>query len=378
MHQRPSPLQQALVCAQQALLLTSPNPAVGCILTTPDGAVLGQGHTQQAGGPHAEVMALRDAAARGNSVQGATAYVTLEPCSHHGRTGPCCDALIAAGIARVVATNTDPNPLVAGQGFARLRAAGVDVVVLDPTDPLAIQSRELNIGFFSRMVRKTPWVRMKIAASLDGKTALPNGASQWITGPEARADGHAWRARSSAIFTGIGTVLSDKPRLDVRLVETPRQPHLVVVDSALQTPLDSPIFMPGRQLFIYAAVVDGAKAEALTAQGATVIYLPGQHADGTPSGKVDLVALMRDLGQREINELHVEAGHKLNGSMVREGLVDEFLVYLAPKLMGQGADMANFGPLTELSQALPLSFHSTAMVGPDLRIVARVTARDAF
>ncbi len=361
--------------AHSAILISDPNPRVGCILTTPDGTILGQGHTQQAGGPHAEIMALRDAASRGNPVQGATAYVTLEPCSHQGRTGPCCDALIAAGITKVVATNTDPNPLVSGQGFARLRAAGVEVELLDPTDPPAIQSRELNIGFFSRMVRKTPWVRMKIAASLDGKTALPNGASQWITGPEARADGHAWRARSSAILTGIGTVLSDKPRLDVRLVETPRQPHLVVVDSKLETPLDSPIFIEGRKLFIYAAVVDAPKAEALTAQGATVIYLPGQHADGTPTGKVDLVALMRDLGQREINELHVEAGHKLNGSLVREGLVDEFLVYLAPKLMGQGADMANFGPLTELSQALPLTFHSTAMVGPDLRIVARVSQR---
>ena len=361
--------------AHSAILISDPNPRVGCILTTPDGTILGQGHTQQAGGPHAEIMALRDAASRGNPVQGATAYVTLEPCSHQGRTGPCCDALIAAGITKVVATNTDPNPLVSGQGFARLRAAGVEVELLDPTDPPAIQSRELNIGFFSRMVRKTPWVRMKIAASLDGKTALPNGASQWITGPEARADGHAWRARSSAILTGIGTVLSDKPRLDVRLVETPRQPHLVVVDSKLETPLDSPIFIEGRKLCIYAAVVDAPKAEALTAQGATVIYLPGLKADGTPTGKVDLVALMRDLGQREINELHVEAGHKLNGSLVREGLVDEFLVYLAPKLMGQGADMANFGPLTELSQALPLTFHSTAMVGPDLRIVARVSQR---
>ena len=368
-------LSIALQLATQGRLAPPPNPAVGCMLIAPDGTELGRGHTQQAGGPHAEVMALRDAAARGNRVQGATAYVTLEPCSHHGRTGPCCDALIAAGIAKVVATNTDPNPLVAGQGFARLRAAGIEVTVLDPTDPLPIESRELNIGFFSRMVRKTPWVRMKIAASLDGKTALPNGVSQWITGPEARADGHAWRARACAILTGIGTVLSDKPRLDVRLVETPRQPHLVVVDSQLETPLDSPIFVPGRKLFIYAAIEDAAKTGALTAQGATVIYLPGLHADGRPTGKVDLTALLRDLGQREINELHVEAGHKLNGSLVREGLVDEFLVYLAPKLMGQGADMANFGPLTELSQALPLTFQSTAMVGPDLRILARVSQR---
>jgi diaminohydroxyphosphoribosylaminopyrimidine deaminase/5-amino-6-(5-phosphoribosylamino)uracil reductase len=371
-------IQQACGLAARAMYVASPNPNVGCIITSASGKILGQGHTQQAGGPHAEIMALRDAAACGNSVHGATAYVTLEPCSHHGRTGPCCDALITARIAKVIATNTDPNPLVAGQGFARLRAAGVEIEVLDPADPLAVQSRELNIGFFSRMVRKTPWVRMKIAASLDGKTALPNGASQWITGPEARIDGHAWRARSSAILTGIGTVLSDKPRLDVRLVETPRQPHLVVVDSKLETPLDSPIFIEGRKLFIYSAVIDAVKAADLTAKGAKVIYLPGLKADGTPTGKVDLADLLRDLGQREINELHVEAGHKLNGSLVREGLVDEFLVYLAPKLLGQGADIANFGPLTELSHALPLTFRSTKMVGPDLRILARVTGRDAF
>ena len=371
-------LENALDQGHLASYLSSPNPAVGCVITSPDGTPLGEGHTQQAGGPHAEVMALRDAAARGNNVQGATAYVTLEPCSHLGRTGPCCDALVAAGIRRVVATLGDPNPLVSGKGFDRLRAAGVEITVLDPSDPLAIQSRELNIGFFSRMVRKTPWVRMKVAASLDGKTALPNGVSQWITSPEARTDCHAWRARASAVLTGIGTVLEDRPRLDVRLVDTPRQPHLVVVDSKLETPLDSPIFMAGRKLFIYAAQPDPAKAEALTTQGATVIYLPGAQADGTPTGKVDLAALLRDLGQREINELHVEAGHKLNGSLVREGLVDEFLVYLAPKLMGQGADMANFGPLTDLAQAVPLSFVSTSMVGPDLRILARVTGRDAF
>jgi diaminohydroxyphosphoribosylaminopyrimidine deaminase/5-amino-6-(5-phosphoribosylamino)uracil reductase len=368
-------LTQAQAAASAALFTSDPNPRVGCIITSADGTLLGQGHTQQAGGPHAEVMALRDAQARGHSVQGATAYVTLEPCSHHGRTGPCCDALVAAGIGKVVASITDPNPLVAGQGFARLRAAGVEVEVLAPEHPLALASRELNIGFFSRMLRKTPWVRMKIAASLDGKTALPNGASQWITSPQARTDGHAWRARASAVLTGIGTVLSDKPRLDVRLVDTPRQPHLVVVDSALQTPLDSPIFLPGRQLFIYAAVEDAAKAAALTQQGAHVIYLPGHDAQGRPTGKVDLSALLRDLGTREINELHVEAGHKLNGSLVREGLVDEFLVYLAPKLMGQGADMASFGPLSELSKALALGFHSTAMVGPDLRVVARVSER---
>jgi diaminohydroxyphosphoribosylaminopyrimidine deaminase / 5-amino-6-(5-phosphoribosylamino)uracil reductase len=323
-------------------------------------------------------MALRDAAAQGHSTVGATAYVTLEPCSHHGRTGPCCDALIAAGIKKVVATNLDPNPLVAGQGFAKLRAAGVEVEVLPADHPLAIQSRELNIGFFSRMVRKTPWVQMKVAASMDGTTALDNGVSQWITSPDARADGHAWRARACAILTGIGTVLADRPRLDVRLVDTPRQPHLVVIDSNLQTPTDAPFFIAGRAVFIYAAEQNDAKKQALEAAGATVIYLPGHHANGRSTGKVDLAAMLIDLGRREINELHVEAGFKLNGSLVREGLVDEFVVYLAPKLLGQGAGMFNIGPLTELAQGVSLDFKSTEMVGPDLRIVARVTGRDKF
>jgi diaminohydroxyphosphoribosylaminopyrimidine deaminase/5-amino-6-(5-phosphoribosylamino)uracil reductase len=363
---------QALTLATQSLTLTSPNPRVGAILAKTDGTVLGRGHTQAAGGPHAEIMALRDAAAQGHSVVGATAYVTLEPCSHHGRTGPCCDALIEAGIKKVVASIADPNPLVSGQGFERLRAAGIEVEV----GPGAAESRELNIGFFSRMIRKTPWVRMKIAASLDGKTALNNGVSQWITSSAARTDGHAWRARACAVLTGIGTVLADNPRLDVRLVDTPRQPHLVVVDSRLEMPLDAHLFIAGRALFIYAAVQNDAKKSALEARGATVIYLPGMEP-GT-EGKVDLAAMLRDLAAREINELHVEAGHKLNGSLIREGLVDEFVVYLAPKLIGQGCDMASFGPLSELSKAIPLEFKSTDMLGPDLRIVARIPGRDQF
>ena len=375
-YQSSTDIRQALRLATVSKNISQPNPRVGCILFTSDEEAIGQGHTQQAGGPHAEIMALRDAAAQGHSVVGATAYVTLEPCSHHGRTGPCCDALIAAGIKKVVASIADPNPLVSGQGFARLRAAGVQVEVLAPNHPQAIESRELNIGFFSRMIRKTPWVRMKIAASLDGKTALNNGASQWITSDEARTDGHAWRARACAVLTGIGTVLADNPRLDVRLVDTPRQPHLVVVDSRLEMSLDAHLFIAGRALYIYAAVPNDAKKAALEAKGATVIYLPGQQPE--TQGKVDLAAMLMDLGKREINELHVEAGHKLNGSLIREGLVDEFLVYLAPKLMGQGRDMASFGPLSELSQAIPLEFKSTDMLGPDLRIVARIPGRDQF
>ena len=361
-------IRQALALAEQSLWLTSPNPRVGCILLDDAGHILGQGHTQQAGGPHAEVMALRDAADLGHSVAGATAYVTLEPCSHHGRTGPCCDALIAAGVQKVVASIADPNPLVSGQGFARLRAAGIDVEV----GPGAAESRALNIGFFSRMVRRTPWVRMKVAASLDGKTALDNGVSQWITSQAARADGHAWRARACAVLTGIGTVLDDNPRLDVRLVDTPRQPVRVVVDSRLQMPLDAHILIATSSVYIYAAVPNDAKKSALEALGARVIYLPD--ADG----KVDLAAMLRDLGQRQINELHIEAGEKLNGSLIRAGLVDEFVVYLAPKLVGQGRGMARFGPLEALADAVPLEFVSTTLLGPDLRIVARIPGRDQF
>lgn len=363
-----APMARALSLATENRLSPPPNPSVACLLTSASGSFLAQGHTQRAGGPHAEIMALRDAEAQGHSVAGATAWVTLEPCSHHGRTGPCCDALIAAGVKRVVASIADPNPLVAGQGFARLRAAGIEVEV----GPGAAESRELNIGFFSRMIRKTPWVRMKVAASLDGKTALDNGTSQWITSEAARADGHAWRARACAVLTGIGTVLEDNPRLDVRLVDTPRQPHLVVIDSRLETPLDALLFTPQRTVYIYTAVHNEEKKTSLEARGAIVIYQPGAN------GKVDLAAMLRDLARREVNELHVEAGHKLNGSLIREGLVDEFVVYLAPKWIGQGADMANFGPITDLSQAVELDFLSTDRVGPDLRLVARVRGRDRF
>jgi len=362
-------MQQALALARQAVGLSEPNPRVGCVLVSADGQrVLGQGHTQPAGQAHAEVMALRDAAARGEPVGGATAYVTLEPCSHQGRTGPCCDALLAAGVGRVVAALPDPNPLVAGRGFARLRAGGVPVTV----GPGAAESRELNIGFFSRMLRGVPWVRMKIAASLDGRTALDNGASQWITSGEARADGHAWRARAGAVLTGIGTVREDDPRLDVRAVAAARQPDVVVVDSRLETPVAARLFQPGRRLFIYAAQADAQRQAALAARGAEVVLLPG------PGSKVDLAAMLRDLAAREVNELHVEAGHKLNGSLLREGLVDELLVYLAPRLIGLGREMASFGPLQDLAAAVALEFTSAERVGPDLRVLARVAGRDRF
>lgn len=365
-------MRLALDEAAQAVGLAEPNPRVGCVLVSAQGQLLGRGHTQPVGGPHAEVMALRDMQSRGSAAAGATAYVTLEPCSHFGRTGPCCEALISCGIGRVVASIADPNPLVSGQGFARLSSAGVEVDI----GPGAEESRELNIGFFSRMLRQTPWVRLKTAASLDGKTALENGVSKWITSELARADGQAWRARACAILTGIGTVLDDNPRLDVRISDVRRQPALIVVDSRLQTPVDAKLFITGRSLLIYAAVRDDEKEAALVARGATVIYMPG-NAPGIEN-KVDLKAMLADLARREVNELHVEAGHKLNGSLMRETLVDELLVYLAPRLIGQGRGMANFGPLTALDQTVPLEFKSTAMLGPDLRIVARVSGRDRF
>lgn len=299
---------------------------------------------------------------------GATAFVTLEPCSHQGRTGPCCDALIAAGIAKVVASIADPNPRVSGQGFERLRAAGIRVEVGSGADA----SRELNIGFFSRVLRQTPWVRMKMAASLDGTTALTNGQSQWITSLEARTDGHAWRARASALLTGIGTLLQDDPSLDVRLVDCSRQPHRIIIDSQLQTPLNARIFEPDGEVWIYTASTDDAKIQALQSRGANICSLPGA------GGKVDLAAVMRDLGRRQVNELHVEAGFKLNGSLAREGLVDEFLIYLAPKLLGPGQGMLALPALQALTGAVPLEFISADRVGPDLRLVARIEGRSTF
>jgi diaminohydroxyphosphoribosylaminopyrimidine deaminase/5-amino-6-(5-phosphoribosylamino)uracil reductase len=337
-------------------------------------------------------MALRDASTWGGSTVGATAYVTLEPCSHFGRTPPCCNALIEAKVAKVVIALLDPNPLVAGTGVAMLRKAGIEVEVLATDHPQAKAAKEILIGFLSRMVRKMPWVRVKVAASLDGRTALSNGESQWITSPEARDDSHTWRAKSGAILTGIGTILADDPSLDVRAVPTQRQPNVVIVDSALRTPLSAKIFTinniatqavntPARRIFIYTKSDDLAKRIALENQGATVIVLPDSKSFDA-SGKVDLTAMMHDLAKREINELHVEAGATLNGALISAGLVDEFLIYLAPKLLGgndaNGRGMANFAPLADLTHSLPLDFVSVAKVGPDVRLLARVTGRDAF
>ncbi|HOM15523.1 MAG TPA: bifunctional diaminohydroxyphosphoribosylaminopyrimidine deaminase/5-amino-6-(5-phosphoribosylamino)uracil reductase RibD [Rubrivivax sp.] len=356
-------MRQALALAEQSIGLSEPNPRVGCVIAAADAQVIATGFTQHAGGPHAEAVALAAARAAGRSPNGATAWVSLEPCAHHGRTPPCCDALVAAGIARVVVASVDPNPLVGGQGLARLRAAGVEVVVDE--GEFARATRELNIGFFSRMRRGRPWLRMKIAASLDGRTALPDGTSQWITGQAARHDGQRWRQRAGAVLSGIGTVLADDPRLDVRALPTPRQPLRVVVDSALRTPSAARILEPPGSVLIYGAHGSAARAQALRARGAEVALLPG--ADG----HVDLAALLTDLARRGINELHVEAGATLNAALLRAGLVDELLLYLAPRLLGAGRDMAAFGPLHRLADASEFEFWQVERVGADLRILAR-------
>lgn len=349
-------MAHALQLARRGLFTTTPNPRVGCVVVR-DGAVVGEGWHVRAGEAHAEAHAL---SAAGPQARGATVYVTLEPCSHHGRTPPCADALIEAGVSRVVAAMRDPNPQVGGNGVERLRAAGI----LFEDGLMEAEARELNIGFVSRMTRGRPWVRLKVAASLDGKTALNNGKSQWITGGEARRDGHTWRARACAILTGAGTVRDDDPRLNVRDVETSRQPLRVVVDSHLETPPRARLLEGGNAL-VAAATEDTGKIAALRAAGAEVVVLPN------PQGKVDLPGLLQLLAGRGINELHVEAGHKLNGSLLREGLVDELLMYFAPTLLGSGREMFPLPELTNLSGRHDLRITDLRRVGDDIRILAR-------
>lgn len=353
-------LTEALALAEQAIGLCEPNPRVGCVIGDDAGAVFGRGHTQQVGGAHAEVMALRDAAAAGHKVAGATAWVTLEPCAHHGRTPPCCDALIAAGLRRVVVALTDPFPQVAGAGIARLRAAGISVDFAPPE--IAEQAWALNIGFFSRVLRGRPWVRVKVASSLDGRTALANGASQWITGPEARADGHAWRRRAGAVLSGIGTVLADDPRLDVRLVPTARQPVRVVVDSQLRTPPTARLLDGAGPVWIATTADTADAATALRARGAEILTLP------PVNGRVDLAALLQALAARGINELHVEAGQDLSGALLRAGLADEVLAYVAPLLLGEGRGWVPWSGLKAVDEGLRLRLLDVRTVGPDLRL----------
>jgi diaminohydroxyphosphoribosylaminopyrimidine deaminase/5-amino-6-(5-phosphoribosylamino)uracil reductase len=362
-------MRRALLRAHDAIYRSDPNPRVGCVIVKDD-RLIGEGATQAPGGPHAEVEAMRDARERGQDMRGATVYVTLEPCSHFGRTPPCADALITSGVTRVVAAMEDPNPLVAGQGFARLRAAGLVV----ECGVLADEARDLNIGFVSRMTRQRPWVRMKLAASLDGSSALQNGQSQWITGDAARHDGHRWRARASVLLTGIGTVRLDDPRLDVRDIDTPRQPWRVLVDSRFEVPLAARIVrnvQEGKRLLVVGAVDDRARRAALADAGCETLLLPNA------VGKVALAALIAELGRRDVNELHVEAGSKLNGSLLRAGCVDELLMYFAPTLLGPGMPMIELPPLDDLKERRSLTYHDVARIGNDLRIRAHVVAHAA-
>lgn len=357
-------MSQALAQAQNALYLSNPNPRVGCIIVK-DGVVIGCGHTQRVGGPHAEVQALADVKVNGFDAVGSTIYVTLEPCNHTGRTPPCVDALIAAKPALVIVAMSDPNPLVGGKGLERLKAAGIDV----RCGLLESEAQALNQGFISRMTRGLPWIRMKIAASLDGKTALPNGQSQWITGSLARADGHHWRAQACAILTGVGTVKEDDPSLNVRDVETERQPWRVIVDSKLETPLNAKVLsnLKGSGVILVCASLDSQesqdKAKAFKALGVEVIAM------ANANGKVDLPKLFLYLAkERQMNEIHVEAGFKLNGSLLREDCVDELLLYYAPFFMGDGIGMANITPLTDLDQRQDWHIIDQALFGPDLRL----------
>ncbi|ADP14033.1 riboflavin biosynthesis protein RibD [Achromobacter xylosoxidans A8] len=354
-------MRRALALAQTVMYSTAPNPRVGCVIVR-DGRVLGEGATQPPGGPHAEVCALRDVQARGESVEGATLYVTLEPCSHFGRTPPCVDAVLAARPARVVVAIGDPNPLVNGQGLARLRLAGIEVT----TGVCGAEALAVNAGFISRMSRGLPWVWLKMAASLDGRSALHNGVSQWITGPEARADGHRWRARACVVLTGMGTVLKDDPQLNVRGVDTPRQPRKAVVDGRFEIPEDARLF-DGAEVIIFTAREDAAKTARLQAKNARVVLLPGEAA-----GRVDLPAMIRWLAQEQFNEVHVEAGAGLSGALVAAGCVDELLLYLAPVLLGDAAGMVRLPMLEHLDGARRYEFIETAPVGADLRVRTRV------
>jgi diaminohydroxyphosphoribosylaminopyrimidine deaminase/5-amino-6-(5-phosphoribosylamino)uracil reductase len=343
-------MRRALALAEKGLYTATPNPRVGCVLTQGE-RIVGEGWHEKTGAPHAEANALATAA---NAAKGATAYISLEPCNHHGKTPPCADALVRAGVARVVAALRDPNSQAA-KGGEKLAAAGIRF----ESGLMAEDARELNIGFVSRMTRGRPWVRMKIAATLDGRTALANGKSQWITGAEARKDGHRWRARACAIATGGGTVKADDPRLTVREVETPRQPLRVLIDSHVETPPQARI-LQGEKVLVFAAV--GGK----TLPNAEIVVLPNA------GGKVDLKKMLEELGRRGVNELHVEGGFKLNGSLVREGCVDEFLIYLNPSFLGEPAlGMLDLPGFETLDQRPRLELRSLDRVGEDLRILAR-------
>jgi diaminohydroxyphosphoribosylaminopyrimidine deaminase / 5-amino-6-(5-phosphoribosylamino)uracil reductase len=355
---------RALELAARGLYTTDPNPRVGCVLVR-DGEVVGEGWHARAGGPHAEIDALR---AAGDRADGATAYVTLEPCCHHGRTPPCTGALISAGVRRVIAAMEDPNPQVGGAGLKALQTAGIEV----HAGLLAAEAERLNPGFVMRMRAGRPWVRCKLAMSLDGRTAMASGESRWITGAEARRDVHRWRARSSAILTGIGTVLADDPLLTVRLDQAAddpvRQPLRVILDTRLDTPPEARLLgAPGETLILTGVHDDSDGCARLRDKGASIITLPVE------DGRLDLAAVMRHLGRMEINELHLEAGARLSGALLAGGWVDELLVYMAPHLMGDAArGLFSLPGLERMAQRIELSIDDIRAVGRDWRISASV------
>lgn len=354
-------MARALVLARRGLYTTDPNPRVGCVIVN-NGRVVGEGWHERAGQAHAEIRALQQA---GEAARGATMYLTLEPCCHHGRTPPCSEALIAARVGRLVAAMRDPNPRVAGQGFARLQQQGIAV----ESGLMQAEAQAINPGFISRMQRGRPYVRVKLAASLDGRTALASGVSQWITGEAARADVQKWRARSSAILTGIGTILADDPALTVRRFDIGRQPMRVVLDSTLRCPATARVLCePGRAVIV-AARHDAQRVQALRNGGAEVLVLGGA------SGRIDLERLLAELAAREVNELLVEAGATLCGAMLRAGLVDELLLYYAPHIMGDGErGMFHIGPLSGMRDRIALDLIDVRRVGQDLRLIARPVA----
>lgn len=351
-------MARALQLAQRGLFTTMPNPRVGCVLVK-DGVVVGEGWHARVGDHHAEIHALR---AAGAHARGATAFVTLEPCSHHGRTPPCANALIDAGVLRVVAAMRDPNPQVAGRGIELLLAAGIRAEV----GLMAAAAQDLNPGFISRMTRGRPWVRLKTASSLDGKTALANGVSQWITGPAARADVQVLRARACAVLTGIGTVLADDPQMTVRDFDHGRQPVRVVVDSHLRTPPTARILSGDGAWVVHTREADRLRRDALLNAGALTLVLSGAE------GRVDLAVLLQELGSRGINELHVEAGATLNGALLAAGLVDEWVAYLAPKVMGIPArGLFALPEYTQMTKAHDFRLTDVRQLGDDVRLTLR-------
>lgn len=347
-------MARALQLARKGLYTTDPNPRVGCVLVK-DGQIIGEGWHRQAGGPHAEIEAL----ATVDDTRGATAYVTLEPCSHYGKTPPCCDALIAAGVSHVIAAMRDPNPLVSGSGLAKLQTAGIAVTV----GVLEADARALNRGFIKRMTENRPFVRSKLAMSLDGRTAMASGASQWITSPESRADVHRLRAESSAILTGIGTVLADDPSLTARVGFPCLQPMRVVLDSLLQTPPTAKLAKQPGQTMILTLSDDNAKKQRLEQAGFVVHRLARQN------GRLDLPSVMAYLAEQQINEVLVEAGAILNGALLKESLLDELIVYMAPCILGdEGRGLFHLPGIRAIEEKILLKLSNFRHVGADLRL----------